>query len=307
MRIVRDIETYTSAEPYAVSLGNFDGLHLGHMKIIDTLKSYSAKRGLKNGVITFSPHPMKYFGMDLRLIMQEKSKARILEDAGIDILFNLSFSKKLADIDPELFVREFLVKKLRAVSVIVGHDYRFGQKRKGDYDLLKRLGEKYGFTAVRVPKVTAGEYTVSSTNIRRFLKEGNVVMAEKLLGRPFFLEGKIETGDSLGRKLGFPTANLNTDNELIPKTGVYAARMYVDGQRFDGVTNIGSRPTFNFPDNVRIETHLFDFDGDLYEKEVCLELIKYIREEERFSSPEELAEVISKDCGKARTILGYRE
>lgn len=300
MQVVRNIDTLFTERPHAVVLGNFDGFHLGHKAITDRLCNIAQTKGLVPAVVTFQPHPMKFFGADLKLIMTEESKIRAFAEAGVETMFILEFSRRFADIDPEVFVREFLVKKFRAAVVIVGYDYRFGRGRSGDYNLLVTLGSKYGFTAVRVPKVTCGKVTVSSTNIRNFLLEGDVEKAGEFLGRPFFIEGKVVDGNKVGRQLGYPTANIDFRNELIPKAGIYISMAVIDGERYKSVTNIGRRPTFSFPDQMKVETHIFDFNRDIYGKDTEIELLKYVRPEEKFPDVETLIKAIDGDCAVAR-------
>ncbi|HAL87168.1 MAG TPA: riboflavin biosynthesis protein RibF [Deferribacteraceae bacterium] len=296
MQIIRNIDEFFTEKPHAVVLGNFDGFHLGHKAITDRLCNISRTKGLVPAVVTFQPHPMKFFGADLKLIMTEDTKIKSFADAGVEKMFILEFSRKFADIDPEVFVREFVVKKFRAAVVIVGYDYHFGKGRKGDYNLLVTLGKKYGFTAVRVPQVTCGGITVSSTNIRNFLKEGDVEKAGEFLGRPFFIEGTVVDGNKVGRQLGYPTANIDFRNELIPKAGIYISIAVIDGVRHKSVTNIGRRPTFSFPDQMKVETHIFDFHDDIYGKDVEIELLKYVRPEEKFPNVETLIKAIDEDC-----------
>ncbi|QAR34438.1 bifunctional riboflavin kinase/FAD synthetase [Geovibrio thiophilus] len=296
MQVIRNIEGFFTEKPHAVVLGNFDGFHLGHKAITDRLCHISETKGLVPSVVTFQPHPMKFFGADLKLIMTEESKIKAFAEAGVESMFILEFSRKFADIDPEVFVREFLVKKFRAVVVIVGYDYRFGRARSGDYNLLVTLGSKYGFTAVRVPKVTCGGVTVSSTNIRNFLLEGDMEKAAEFLGRPFFIEGKVVDGNKVGRQLGYPTANIDFRNELIPKAGIYISMAVIGGVRHRSVTNIGRRPTFSFPDQMKVETHIFDFGRDIYGEDTEIELLKYIRPEEKFPDVETLIKAIDNDC-----------
>lgn len=304
MRVVREIENYVAKKPCAVVLGNFDGFHLGHKAITDKVLELSAQLDLIPAVVTFEPHPMKYFGKDLKLIMTEESKLKAFAEAGVDTMFVLEFSKKFAEIDPEAFVKEYLVEKLKAKAVVVGYDYHFGKGRSGDYSMLVELGEKYGFEAVQVPKVSCDDgTTVSSTNIRNFLLEGDVKKAGELLGRPYFIEGVVVDGNKVGRTLGFPTANIDFRNELLPKAGIYTSLALLDGVKYQSVTNLGIRPTLDLPHNIKVETHFFDFNRDIYGKELTVELLEYIRPEEKFENLEKLKEAIAKDCDIAKKWL----
>lgn len=300
MQIIRNVEAFSTKEKHAVALGNFDGFHIGHKSITDKLLEQSSERGIVPAVVTFFPHPMKFFGASLELIMTEESKTRAFAKMGIKKMFILDFSQKFAEIDPEVFVRDYLVEKLNAEVIIVGYDYRFGKGRSGDFELLTKLGEKYGFTAIKVEKVNCCEMTVSSTKIRQLLLVGDVEKANQLLGRPFFIEGIVVDGNKIGRTLGFPTANIDFKNELIPKTGIYVSYAIVDGKKYKSVTNIGKRPTFDFPDQLKIETHILDFNAEIYGKDIEVELLKYIRPEEKFGNIEALINAINADCENAR-------
>lgn len=303
MRIVRNLDNYIADRPCAVVLGNFDGFHLGHKAITDKVIEIAAQKDLVPAVITFEPHPMKYFGSELKLIMTEESKLKAFADAGVEMMFILEFGKKFAEIDPEAFVRDYLAEKLKAKAVVVGYDYHFGKGRKGDYAMLRELGKKYGFEAVQVSKVTCNGVTASSTNIRNFLLEGNVTQAGELLGRPYFIEGKVVDGNKVGRTLGFPTANIDFRNELLPRAGIYVSMALLDGVKYPSVTNVGIRPTLDMPHNVKVETHIFNFDRDIYGKELVVDLLGYIRPEEKFENLDKLKEAIANDCLIAKKRL----
>jgi len=304
MKVFRDLSEYNEDVQTVVTIGNFDGVHLGHQKILDKVYELSRQYSFQSAVFTFEPHPMKFFGADIAMLLTSRQKVKLLEKAGIDYLFELTFGDNFAKMAPEIFIREILVKKLKARFIVVGYDYKFGYRRKGDFRLLEFLSSTYGYTPFKIDRVEIEGKVVSSTNIRKLIKEGNIVLANKMLGRSFSLEGIVGTGSKIGRLLGYPTANINVENEILPKTGVYASRIIVDGVKYNSVTNIGVRPTLDYDtEDVRVEVFIFDFHDDLYGKHVELELIDYLREEKKFESFDALKEAIAYDCKKAESLL----
>ncbi|KAA0258647.1 bifunctional riboflavin kinase/FAD synthetase [Deferribacter autotrophicus] len=303
MEVVRDLSKWFSKAPTVVTIGNFDGVHLGHQTIVKKVKELSKEYNLKSGVITFNPHPIKFFNNEIKLIMTERKKKKIFEELGIDYFFNLEFNESIANMDPEIFVRELLVKTLKAKFIVIGYDYRFGKKKKGDYELLKLLESRYGYTAFKIPPVKVDEIIVSSTNIRKLLTEGDVDLANRMLGRAFSLEGEVIKGDGYGKLLGYPTANLKVHNELIPAFGIYATKTLIDGKRYQSVTNIGIRPTIVNREEIRVETHIFDFNEEIYGKFIEVEFYKYLRKERKFDKITDLIGQIEKDCKLAKEVL----
>lgn len=303
MEVIKDLSKWKIDSSTVITIGNFDGVHLGHQTIIKKVLTLAKEFNLKSGVVTFSPHPIKFFNKNIKLIMTERKKIEIFEKMGVDYYFNLAFNESIANMDPEIFIREFLVKSLKANFIVVGYDYRFGRKRKGDYELLKMLETKYGYTAFKIPPVKIDDIIVSSTNIRSLLSKGDVELANKMLGRPFTLEGVVVKGDGYGRLLGYPTANLSVKNELIPANGIYATKTIINNKKYLSVTNIGIRPTLVNKNEVRVETHIFDFDEDIYDSFIEVEFHSYIREEKKFEDVNSLIKQIQKDCEKAKEIL----
>lgn len=287
----------------AVSIGNFDGVHLGHAAIVRRVVTLADDRGFDSGLVTFDPHPMKFFGADVKLLQTTEMKIREFEKLGIDKLFLLKFDKTMAGIDPAVFVREFLLKKMKASFIVVGYDYRFGRKRRGSYDFLKVMAEKHGFTPLRVQKVVVDGITASSTNIRQALENGEPEKAAKLLGRNYLIAGTVERGDGLATRIGFPTANINVENELIPANGIYSSIVHIDGERYKGALYIGGRPTVDNAGNKRVEVHIFDFARNLYGERIEVEIINFVRGDRKFESVDGLVEQIKKDCDKIRVLL----
>ncbi len=289
-----------------VTLGNFDGVHLGHRRLLEETRRLAEELKGTSVVATFEPHPRRVLRpeADLKLLTTFEERLALFKEAGMEAILVIPFTSSLAALPAEEFVEEYLVYGLRARGVVVGYDYRFGKKRKGDTELLKRLGEKYNFSVIVVPPQRVNGTVISSSLIRELLEKGRVEEAARLLGRPYSVKGKVIKGHGRGVQLGFPTANLEVPREkLIPALGVYAVRVVVfDGGRLSGVANIGYKPTFSDKE-LSFEVHIFNFNGNLYGKTITVEFIKYIRPELKFPSSSALKEQIHKDCLKAKEIL----
>jgi len=307
MKIIRDLRDFQAEKNMAVSIGNFDGVHLGHQEIIRRVVSISKDRNFESAIVTFDPHPMKFFGADVKLLQTTPMKLAEIEKLGVDKVFLLEFTKEMAGINPTVFVRELLLKKMKARFVVVGYDYKFGRNRRGTYDFLRVMAEKHGFTALQVPKVDVENVTASSTNIRKSLETGDPGFAAKLLGRNYSIRGVVERGDGLATKIGFPTANIKTENELIPRNGIYSSRVHVKGKIYNGALYIGDRPTVTDAGNKRIEVHLFDFSSNLYGAEVEIEIEDFIRGDKKFDSVEELVAQIDKDCKQIKVLFDSKQ
>lgn len=303
MKIVRDISAYQAEREMIVSIGNFDGVHAGHASLIRTAVSMAKEQGALSGFVTFEPHPMKFFGADIKLLQTPQMKYREFENLGADVLFIIKFDEEFAKLSAESFVRDLLLKKMKASAVVVGYDYKFGKDRQGSYEFLQQIGEKDGFKAVQVPKVVLKGVTASSTNIRKFLNDGDPTAAAMLLGRNYALGGKVVKGDGIATDIGFPTANINVENELIPMNGIYAGIVLIDGEKYHGALYIGERPTINNEKSRRVEVNVFDYKGDLYGKYIETEVVKLIRHDRKFDSVEQLAAQIKIDCEKIRVFF----
>lgn len=315
MRIFRSIDEITEQLPGAVvTIGNFDGVHLGHREIFRRVKRDAEILGGSSVVITFVPHPVKALGLprELRLINTYAEKELLIEASGIDCLVTVPFTADFAAIGAEAFVRDILVGRIGIRKLIIGSDYAFGRRREGDVTLLRRLGETLGFE-VEVLEQIAGEGIVfSSTAVRRMVAEGDVRGVVRLIGRHFSIGGTVVHGLHRGKDLGFPTANLATEKELIPKAGVYAVKVKIGTDFYDGACNIGNNPTF---DNEResIEVFILDFDRDIYGEDIRIYFIDRVRDERRFAGIEELKGAIARDVASCRSLLAnvaiieYRE
>jgi riboflavin kinase/FMN adenylyltransferase len=303
MKIFRDLSDVKLENNTVLTIGNFDGVHLGHYQIINKVKEIGKHYNLPTVLFTFSSHPMKYFGDNILSIQNEKAKIECIRKAGIDNLVLIPFNDEIAHIPPELFIREILVHKLKSQFIVVGYDFKFGKKRKGDFELLNMLSSKLGYTPIKIDKLMIDGETVSSTNIRKYILDGNIKQANKLLGRNFSLTGIVVKGDGIGKLLGFPTANIKTEGVIIPANGVYHTKVYINDRYYNSITSIGVRPTVNKTNELRVETHIFDFDMDIYDEELIVEFIDFIRKEAKFNSFDELKEQIQKDCRAVKDNL----
>jgi len=288
-----------------LTIGNFDGVHKGHLALFDKAKERAKALGGQSVVMTFEPHPLKIMrpANGPRLITHTGQKLELIEKAGIDVIICVSFDRDFAAIPARDFVSSILVKKIGVKEIVVGYDYTFGHNREGDTNLLRELGNDSGFVVHLVGPVEIDHTLVSSTSIRRLVQEGRVAEAKMLLGRDFEVQGTIVKGRSRGgRLLGFPTANLNPHGELLPKRGVYAVRLLIDDALYNGVTNVGVNPTFG-DTGLTVETHVLDYSGDLLGKTIKVLFIKRLRDEKAFKSLEELSAQIAQDIAQAREVF----
>jgi riboflavin kinase/FMN adenylyltransferase len=288
------------AEPSAVTIGVYDGVHLGHQRVLATLHA----SGLPVVVATFREHPIRTIAPAAAppLLTTTEQRLELFERFGVDTVALLEFDDELRRLSAEDFVEKIVVALLRASRVAVGHDFRFGYEQLGDIDLLRRMGSRYGFSVDDIDILEAG-VPVRSTVIRALLREGDVAAAARLLGRPFRLLGVVVPGDHRGRTIGVPTANLDTNHDLIiPASGVYAVRILWNGSDHDGVANVGKRPTFGGTESV-VEAHALDFAGDLYGKVIAIDFVDRLRSEQKFDGVDALVEAIHRDIVKAREIL----
>jgi riboflavin kinase / FMN adenylyltransferase len=284
-----------------VTIGNFDGVHLGHQRILALIQHYARLSGCKSAVLTFFPHPARVLrpaeAPPLLMTLQQRLDA--IQQLGIDAAFVLPFDPQLAVVGAQDFVRRFLVDTMRARAVFVGGNFRFGHRQTGDIKLLAKLGDQWGFGVRIVPPIIKDGIVVSSTAIRGALREGRVEDARNLLGRPYVLAGEIRTGTGQGRKVVVPTLNLSTEQETLPKNGVYATEVTLDAKTYRAATNVGLRPTFDGA-RVTIESHLFDFSENLTSGRMEVHFWTRLRDEQRFPGPDALRRQVLKDIEEAR-------
>ncbi len=281
----------------AVSLGKFDGFHMGHRLLIEYVTSLK-KTGYTAVTFSFFVHPGFFLSSNsMRLIYTEEEKVDRARELGSDYLVSFPFNESVMHMTPEQFVKEVLVDRLDAKVVVVGKDYHFGRDRAGNVELLEKLGEKYGFTVTAFDKVIMDGGEVSSTRIRKALLEGKMEEANKMLGAPYRVKGEVISGNQIGRTLGMPTANIVPNAEkLVPPNGVYASRIHIDGKIYSGITNVGYKPTIGDKNEKGIETFIFDFDENIYGKTIEVELHAYERGEQKFTSLKELQSQMQRDC-----------
>jgi riboflavin kinase/FMN adenylyltransferase len=288
-----------------LTIGNFDGVHKGHLSLFNKVKERAALIDGQSVVMTFEPHPIKVMMPENGppLITPTQQKLKLMEDSGIDVILCVPFTQEFASISPQGFVKDLLVDRIGIKEIVVGYDYSFGHKRAGNIDLLKKMGDELGFKVHMVDKILLDETVVSSTTVRNLVQDGNLSEAKKLLGRHYQVCGTVIKGQNRGgRLLGFPTANLKLVDELTPKLGVYTVKVLIGENTYNGLTNIGYNPTFG--NNVfSVETHILDFSGDLVGETIRVNFIERLRDEKTFKSVDELAEQIKKDTIRARELF----
>ena len=288
-----------------LALGNFDGMHRGHLKIVERVRRSAEERFATAVAMTFDPHPSKIVRPDKAppLLMTKQQKLEALARAGMHGVAVVRFSPELAQWDPETFVRRVLVEWLHVAEVWVGANFLFGHDRAGNFSVLRSLGARYGFRAEKIDPVRYKDFVVSSTRIRRLINEGRLDEAGALLGHYYSIDGSVVQGQRRGRELGFPTANLCPDNELIPPGGVYATTMTLDGVAYPSMTNVGYRPTFESGATTVIETHILDFNQELYGRRLRVGFVQRLRDEKKFDGGDALRAQIETDRQQTRTLF----
>jgi len=307
MRVFRDVENLPEFQNPVFTTGTFDGVHTGHQEIIRRIDKLATDGNGENIILTFHPHPRMVLHKDdanLKLLNTLDEKINLLSKYGVDNLVIIPFSKEFSQLTAEEYVKDFIWKKFHPRVVVLGFNHRFGNNRTGDLNLMIAMGKKLGFEVEEIEAQTVENISVSSTKIRNALMAGDVGTANSLLGHPYTLTGKVVAGEQMGRKLGFPTANLkiaDTD-KLIPANGVYAVLVKIDETTYGGMLNIGFRPTFDGKKQT-IEVNIFDFNEDIYGMEIGIDLVSHIRQEVKFNSVNELTEQIKKDKETSLEIL----
>ena len=306
MREITDITTFTTQQPTVLTIGTFDGVHLGHQKIVEIVVTTARQEGLLATVFTFFPHPRMVVQHDkgLKLIHTLEEKKQLLQQLGVDLLVVQPFNEAFAQLSAEEFVSTILVQRLNVKKVIIGYDHRFGRNRTANIDDMRLFGKKYGFAVEEISVQEVDEVSVSSTKIREALNKGDVTTAEHYLGTPYSLTGRVVHGLKLGRTLGYPTANIQVteDYKLIPKDGVYAVYSHIGGRKVYGMMSIGKNPTIEGK-GASIEVYFFDFNGDLYDQKLTIEFVQYLREEQKFATIDLLKKQLQDDETAARKAI----
>ncbi|WP_341225617.1 bifunctional riboflavin kinase/FAD synthetase [uncultured Arcticibacterium sp.] len=307
MKVYRELSEFTPLKNAVVTSGTFDGVHIGHQKIISRLLQAAKETQGESVVITFWPHPRLIVSPDrenLRLLSNLDEKIDLLANLGVDHLIVLPFTREFSELSSEKYVEDILISGIGTETLVIGYDHRFGKNREGGFDYLKKNSERFKIDIVEIPRQEIDSLTISSTKIRNALQKGEVKVANELLGRTYSFQGLVKKGRQLGRTIGFPTANVNVSKKykLIPATGVYAVKVHLRGEILNGVMNIGNRPTVEGT-GITQEVHILDFDDDIYGENLKVETIDYIRPELKFDGVDTLVTQINKDCEAARSIL----
>ncbi|TNF42594.1 MAG: bifunctional riboflavin kinase/FAD synthetase [Cytophagales bacterium] len=307
MKIYEGLDEFQAVPNAVVTSGTFDGVHLGHQKILTRIREIA--RGLQGEtvLITFWPHPRLVLypkEHNLRLLTTFEEKASLLRKFGIDHLITIPFTKEFSQLSSEEFIRKVLVDKIETKKLVIGYDHRFGKNREGSFEYLQNHSTEFGFELEEISRQDVDEIGVSSTKIRRALETGDVKTANSYLGRPYEINGIVVKGQQIGRSIGFPTANIHVPNDykLIPCDGVYAVEALVDGGLFKAMLNIGNRPTVDGSKKT-VEAHLFDYQGDLYNRQITIFFQEFLREEKKFDSLEDLKKQLLEDQRQAKLVL----
>ncbi|MBC7696405.1 MAG: bifunctional riboflavin kinase/FAD synthetase [Burkholderiales bacterium] len=300
MRVYHQISELSSLANSIVTIGTFDGVHLGHQKIIKRLIELKTKQGGETVLFTFDPHPRKILfpeQTDLKLITTTEEKCELLKQFGIDHVLIFPFTKAFSEMQAKDYISDIISQGLKTKTLVIGYDHRFGSNREGNIETLKELSSTYQFEVEEIPAQEVNQLNISSTRIRKAIEEGNVQTANEYLGYYFFISGVVIKGKQLGRSLGYPTANIFIENidKLIPKIGVYAVNVIIGYATYKGMLNIGTNPTTDVDKLIKIEVNIFDFDREIYGERIKIEFVKRIRDEEKFANLEELKQALAND------------
>ncbi|RUA11632.1 MAG: riboflavin biosynthesis protein RibF [Flavobacteriia bacterium] len=310
MKVYHSIKDFAEKDRCTIlTIGTFDGVHLGHQKIIQRLNRIKAEENGKTAILTFFPHPRRVLnrGNEIKMLTTIDEKIDLLDKLGLDFLIIEPFTKEFSDLPAREFVKDLLVDQLKIKILVIGYDHQFGKNREGDYEQMKEFGEEFGFRLEKIPVHDFENVAISSTKIRKALENGNIEKANQYLGYEYFLTGEVIKGQGLGKKMSYPTINIHIseDYKLIPKTGVYTVKTRIGKKTVFGIMNIGFRPTVDGKYQT-IEVHLLDFNADLYGENIRIRMLKRIREEKKFESLEALTKQIRKDEETAREWLGIK-
>ena len=307
MLIIQNTEHFRIESPTIVTIGTFDGVHLGHQKILSRLKELKEKTGLKTVVLTFEPHPRKVLfpeQKDLKLITLIDEKLELLSKYGVDVTVVYPFTKGFSETGTPFYIDEILLKSLHVKHLVIGYDHKFGKNRSGDIGTLKKLAANGAFLVEEIDAIDIDHIAISSSKIRKALEEGNIELASEFLGHPFSLKGTVVKGKQLGRTLGYPTANIKLEEEkIVPKIGVYFVEVEVGGVDYHGMMSIGKNPTTDTDDTVKLEVHIFDFNTDIYNKAIKLNFVKRLRDEKKFANLTELKKELDRDKATSLKLI----
>jgi riboflavin kinase/FMN adenylyltransferase len=301
LKVFRNFNDYTSQKPLALSLGMFDGVHLGHKSIIDELIKVGTENHLETAILTFWPHPRFVFNPneDLKLLNTLDEKKFLMEKYGIDTLFLKEFDEEFRNLTGEEFVRKILVDKLNIKYLIIGYDHSFGKNKSGNFELLQKLSKELDFEVEQMEAINIHENNISSTKVRNALLSGNIIEANEMLGYSYSVSGTVVHGKKIGRTIGYPTANIETDQvKLLPKKGAYIVEVFLKNQQYKGMLSIGTNPTVN-GEKLTVEVYILDFNGDIYDEKITVAFRDFLHDEIKFEGLEKLIEKLDED--KKRT------
>ncbi len=297
MKVLKNIKDYTSQKPLALSLGMFDGVHLGHKSIIDELIKVGSQNDLETAVLTFWPHPRFVFNPDenLKLLNTLEEKKFLMEKYNIENLFLKEFDEEFRNLTGEEFVRQILIEKLNVKYLIIGYDHSFGKNKSGNFELLQKLSKELNFEVEQMEAINIHENNISSTKIRNALSAGNIKEANEMLGYFYSVSGTVVHGKKIGRTIGYPTANIETKSiKLLPKKGAYIVEVFVKSQKYKGMLSVGTNPTVN-GEKLTVEVYILDFEGDIYDEEITVKFRDFLHDEIKFEGLEKLIERLEED------------
>ncbi len=310
MQVFHDLASIKKDKNTVLTIGTFDGIHLGHRNIIEKVKKNATVYGARNFVVTFNPHPRKILSKasNIKILNTIREKMTTLENLGIENAYVIEFTKEFSQLTAEKFFRDYIINGIGLKEIIIGYDYHFGKGRSGSVETLMNMGEENEFLVNRIEEIKINGDTVSSTKIRNALMEGNIELANKYLGGQYSFSGVVVSGDKRGRTLGFPTANIQPDDpeKLLPALGIYLVEILISSKSFFGLLSVGKRPTFYDEGKIVPEVYIYDFDEDIYNEYVTVNVINRLRGEEKFSSAEELIEQMNKDKESGLEILSKK-
>jgi riboflavin kinase/FMN adenylyltransferase len=310
--VIRNTKNFRIEKPTIVTIGTFDGVHLGHQKILSRLVQLKHKYGLQAVVLTFDPHPRKILfpeQKDLKLITLIDEKLDLLENYGVDVTVVYPFDKSFSSIEPKEYIEEILLKSLKVEYLVIGYDHKFGKNRSGDISVLQKYSGNYDYEVEEIPALDIDHIAISSSKIRHAVEEGNIDLANNYLGHYYSLFATVIRGKQLGRTLGYPTANLKIESadKLIPKNGIYFVEVITAGTKNYGMMSIGYNPTTDNDHTVKMEVHVLDFEGDLYNMVIRINFLKYLREEKKFDSLDGLKEELDNDKQRCMELIKLME
>ena len=298
MKVFNNTNILKKYKGSVIAIGNFDGVHKGHQKVFKEAKKFAKKKKIKFGVLTFKPLPVMFFNKKIKnfRLSSEVEKLKLLKSCNVDFVINVKFNKKFSKIEANQFIKNIIYKKINSRLLTISSNFKFGRKRKGDINLLKKLSKQYNYNLLNIPPFKYLKKTISSTRIRKYLKDGNLYLANKLLSRTWFIDGKVEKGKKIGRKLGYRTCNIDIKNYILPKAGIYSVKIMIDGKRkmYGGAAYLGTSPTFEGK-KVFLEVNLFGIKKNLYGKKLRVYFLKFLRSDKKFKNSTDLIKQMNKD------------